>query len=108
MEFKADTKVIEEEVKTIVKKHVRTYTLTLNEEEADLMLVLTGSLTGSRVKADDPNGWSAFKLSISGPRGGAYPSREMACNPDELRSKLANKVWEALNAARNADLNVKE
>lgn len=97
MKFKTDESVTEREVKTVVKDVSKTYTLTLTEEEAELMILLTGSIEGTSASGKD---YKKFGLDLSYPDGAAYPHRKLKCNPDDLRRKLTDKIWEYLNTER--------
>lgn len=96
MDFKTSEVAVEREVVTKVTDVVKTYVLTLTEEEAELMVLLTGSIEGTSASGND---YKKFALDLSSPEHAAYPARKLKCNPDDLRNKLTDKIWHFLNEA---------
>lgn len=97
MDFKTSEVAVEREVVTKVTDVVKTYVLTLTEEEAELMVMLTGSIEGNSVGGE--RSVKKFGLDLSSPEHAAYPARKLKCNPDDLRVKLTDKIWEHFNEA---------
>jgi hypothetical protein len=96
MDMKISEVGVEREVVTKVTEVVKTYNLILTEEEAELMVLLTGSIDG--VSADGEN-YEKFELDLRSPDSAAYPVRKLKCNPNDLRVKLTDKIWNFLNEA---------
>lgn len=97
MDMKISEVAVEREVVTKVTDVTKTYCLHLTEEEAELMVLLTGSLEGTGANPDKT--YKKFALDLSHPDSAAYPHRKLKCNPDDLRTKLTDKIWHFLNEA---------
>jgi len=89
----------------IIEVVSKTFTITLTEEEVELMIALTGGLRGETARGNPDGigslrGEGAFELDLDSPL--TYPMRALKANFNDLRKKLTDPLWELLNSATRA------